>query len=96
MSRHYLFAALVLLHLSGFLFPPDGLAPLISSSVYLPLTLLKMTGLPVYASAEAWGWASPSTFGWAAVSMIWAAIWWWVAKLAAWGFHRRWSLRARR
>lgn len=89
MCSRYLFATLVLLHVGGFLFPPDGLAPLIANSVYLPLTLLKMIGLPVYDSAEAWGWASPSTLGWAAVTMIWGLIWWWVAKLATWGFRRR-------
>lgn len=86
--RRYLFAALVVLHLGGFLFPPDALAPLAGSSVYLPLTLLKMIGLPVYASSEAWGWASPSPLGWAAVIMIWALTWWWVAKLAIWVFRR--------
>ena len=89
MRSRYLFAALVLLHVSGFLFPPEGFAPLIANSVYLPLTLLKMAGLPVYASAEAWGWASPSPFGWAAVILIWGLTWWWVAKLATWAFRRR-------
>lgn len=89
MCSRYVFATLVLLHVGGFWFPPDGLAPLIANSVYLPLTLLKMTGLPVYVSAEAWGWASPSSFGWAAVIMIWGLAWWWVAKLATWGFRRR-------
>jgi hypothetical protein len=89
MRTRYLFAVLVFLHASGFLFQPEALAPLIGNSVYLPLTLLKMTGLPVYASAEAWGWASPSPFGWAAVIMIWGLIWWWVAKLVTWAFRRR-------
>jgi len=89
MRSRYLFAALVLLHISGFLFPPKGLAPLIGNSVYLPLTLLKMTGLPVYSSVEAWGWASPSPFGWSAVIVLWGLTWWWVAKLADWVFRRR-------
>ena len=89
MRSRYLFAAFALLHVGGFLFPPKALAPLIGNSVYLPLTLLKLAGLPVYASAEAWGWASPSPFGWAAVVVVWGLVWWWVAKLAVWVFARR-------
>lgn len=89
MRTRYLFATLVLLHVSGFLFAPEGLAPLIGNSVYLPLTLLKMTGLPVYASVEAWGWASPSPFGWSAVVVLWGLTWWCVAKLTVWAFRRR-------
>ena len=86
--QRYLFAALVLLHASGFLFAPKGLAPLFGNSVYLPLTLLKMAGLPVYASTEAWGWASPSLFGWVAVILFWALVWWAVANLVVRVFRR--------
>lgn len=93
MRSRYLFAALVLLHVSAFLFPPEGLAPLIANSVYLPLTLMKMAGLPVYASAESWGWANPSAFGWAAVITVWGLAWWWVAKLITWAFSRRGATR---
>lgn len=76
------FAALAMLHLCGFFFALDALAPLLAGSIYLPLMLLKFAGLPVYASAEAWGWARPSPFGWAAVALLWALVWWGVARLA--------------
>ena len=88
MRSRYLFAALAILHVGGVLFPPSPLAPLIAGSVYVPLTALKMAGLPVYASAEAWGWASPSRLGWAAVIVFWGLAWWGVAKLVARMFGR--------
>ena len=88
MRSRYIFAMLVLLHVSGFLFPPGPFASFIGNSVYLPLTLLKVIGLPVYASAQAWGWASPSPFGWLAVIIVWGLIWWQVASLAAWALRK--------
>ena len=89
MRSRYLFAVLVLLHTGGLLSAPEYFSPFIAGSLYLPLTLLKIAGLPVYASAEAWGWSSPSVLGWAAISVIWGAIWWWVAKLATWAWRQK-------
>ena len=82
MRSLYLFAAFALLHVGGVLFAPEPLAPLMAGSIYLPLTLLKVMGLPVYASVEGWGWAAPSPFGWAAVVVLWGLIWWLVARIA--------------
>ena len=75
------FAGLAAAHAAGFLFAPEPLGPLLANSVYLPLTLLKMLGLPVYANAQAWGWAAPSSFGWLAVAVIWGVAWWAVARV---------------
>lgn len=81
MRRGYVFAMLVMLHLGGFLYAPKPLAPFLAGSVYLPLTALKFMGLPVYASSEAWGWASPSIFGWLAVGLLWTLLWWGIASV---------------
>lgn len=67
---------LLALHAGTFLLASGWLAPLLAGSVYLPLTALKMAGLPVYANPEAWGWAAPSVFGWCAVVVLWGIAWW--------------------
>ena len=64
------------MHAMAFLLEPTYLAPLLAGSIYLPLTALKMAGLPVYANSEAWGWAAPSTLGWCALFALWGLVWW--------------------
>jgi len=88
-----LFAALAFAHAGGVLLSPEALAPFFAGSIYLPLTLMKFIGLPVYAATEGWGWASPSRFGWVAIIVFWGLVWWAVARLVA-KVLRRWR-RAR-
>ena len=71
-------------HAVAFWLTPEALAPVIAGSVYLPLLPLKALGLPVFAAAESGGWPSPSLPGWAAVLIIWSAIWWTAARLIHW------------
>ena len=82
------FAALSASHVAGIFLAPSALAPLFAGSIYLPLTALKMLGLPVYRNAEAWGWAAPSALGWLLMLLLWGAVWWGVARLAV-----RWQQR---
>lgn len=82
------FAGLAAGHVAGLLLAPAPLAPLFAGSVYLPLTALRMLGVPVYRNPEAWGWAAPSALGWLLVLVLWGAVWWGVARLAA-----RWQQR---
>ena len=77
MRLHWLlFAALAGTHAAAVLVAPEGLAPALAGSVYLPLLPLKAVGIPVFAAAESGGWASPSLLGWATVFLLWSAIWW--------------------
>jgi hypothetical protein len=55
---------------------PEGLAPVIAGSVYLPLVLLHGLGLPVFGAAESGGWPAPSIMGWTLVALIWSSVWW--------------------
>ena len=85
----HVFSALAGLHIMGFLLAPKPLAPVFAGSVYLPLTLLKWAGLPVYENSEGWGWAAPSAFGWLAAIVLWSACWWMVARLVTRSVRRR-------
>jgi hypothetical protein len=55
---------------------PDKVAPAIAGTVYLPLYLLGITGIPVFGRAESSGWAGPSILGWFLAGLLWALLWW--------------------
>lgn len=85
--RWPLFAVLACSHAAVALVAPEASAP-VAGSVYLPLMLLQAVGIPVFAAAESGGWAVPSLLGWAAVLILWFAIWWAVASFLSRLFHR--------
>jgi hypothetical protein len=66
-------------------FPPEAVAPVLAGAVYLPLSVLREAGLPVFLAAESGGWQSPSLFGWAAVVSLWTVVWWVVASVVSQG-----------
>ena len=66
----FLFAVLAGTHATAVLVAPERLAPALAGSVYLPLLPLKAVGIPVFATAESGGWASPSLLGWATVFLL--------------------------
>lgn len=55
---------------------PDRLAAVVAGSIYLPLMPFQALGLPVFGSAESWGWASPSFLGWGLLLVVWVGFWW--------------------
>ena len=55
---------------------PDRLAAVVAGSLYLPLMPFQALGLPVFGSAESWGWASPSFLGWGLLVVVWVGFWW--------------------
>lgn len=55
---------------------PDRLAAVVAGSVYLPLMPFQALGLPVFGSAESWGWSPPSLLGWGLLLIVWVGVWW--------------------
>lgn len=55
---------------------PDAIAPVIAATVYVPLWPLSVAGLPVFGSAESWGWPAPSVLGWGLLLVFWSTVWW--------------------
>ncbi|KRB64185.1 hypothetical protein ASE07_11275 [Noviherbaspirillum sp. Root189] len=70
-------------------FPLEAIAPAVAMSIYVPLTLLRGLGLPVFTAAESGGWAAPSLFGWAIVAIFWTILWWSVASFVGYFVGRR-------
>ncbi|WP_119291114.1 hypothetical protein [Azohydromonas sediminis] len=54
---------------------PPAIAPLVAATVYGPLLPLSALGVPVFAAAEAGGWASPSVVGWLVWLGVWSVVW---------------------
>lgn len=78
-----LFVHTILIVLGGAL--PETIAPAIAGSIYLPLWLLEIVGLPVFAYVEAGGWPRPSILGWILVAVIWSVLWWLLVAVVAKG-----------
>lgn len=81
--RWFFFVVLVGSHAALAWLSPEGLAPLIAGSLYLPLLPLQAIGLPVFATGESGGWPAPSVLGWALALLVWLALWWAMATLLA-------------
>jgi hypothetical protein len=81
--RWFLFVILISTHAALTFFAPEGWAPVVAGTIYLPLMVLKSVGAPVFATAESGGWPAPSPLGWFSVAFVWLAVWWTVALLAA-------------
>ena len=77
--RWLIFATLIGIHGSVFVFTPNELGPLlVRGSIFLPLRPLEALGIQVWG-AGFFGVALPSSLGWAVVCCFWSAIWFAVA-----------------
>lgn len=76
-----------LIALNGFL--PAAIGAVVAGTVYLPLWALVSLGVPVFGSAPAGGWASPSLAGWFILLFLWACLWGALVGVAAMLWRRR-------
>lgn len=74
--RLVLWGLLLMLQIFAIAFPLEAIAPFVAGAIYVPLTVLRAFGLPVFAGAESGGWPAPSLLGWVVVAFFWAALWW--------------------
>ncbi len=87
--RQRLFATFICCHVAAWFATPEAFAPVVASTVYLPLMLLKEIGVAVFTTAKSGGWSSPSLLGWAIIFLLWLIIWWVVAFVLSYLLQKR-------
>lgn len=77
-----LHVALVLLMNTEWAVDAVWLTNVVSATLFLPLLLFKIIGLPVFGYSEGFGWPPFTILGWLFLCLFWATVYWGVATLA--------------